>query len=273
MERPPQHYRGVRPAAARSLCVFFVWHRYPLLFSHGFDVQLLHDLGAVLFDGLGAEAEIGRNALAGFAVDDALQYLMFAFGQLRHTFARLVEFGHSAAAFPVALQRVLNAVKQRLIVERLFDEIDVAAFERPHRHRYVAVAGDDDDGHLHMAGRKVFLQLQAAHVWHAHVEHDAAGGVVAESGEKLLCRFIGFDGKTDGLDQPAQGLAHRLIVVDHVGDRLRARRHKFDLARGRVNVSFIPWGYTRSAHNRPPWLSIIVRLIDNPIPIPLDLVV
>src|SRR3569833_2512274 len=85
---------------------------------------------------------------------------MFTFGQLRQTFARLVEFGHSGAAFPVALQRVLNAIEQRLIVERLFDEIDGAALARPHRHRYVAVAGDEDDGHLLMAGLFTLSSMQ-----------------------------------------------------------------------------------------------------------------
>ena len=34
-----------------------------------------------------------------------------------------------------------------------------------------------------------------------------------------------------------------------------------------------PWGTSAVAHSRPPWVSMIERQIESPIPMPLDLVV
>ncbi|MCY1561894.1 hypothetical protein D9M68_992120 [compost metagenome] len=84
-----------------------------------------------------------------------------------------------------ALRRLLQHARhdfaQIRFIERLFQEIDRAFFHRRHGHRHVAVAGDEHDGQRGIAGDQLFLQFQAAHAGHAHVEDqhaDLAGVVV-----------------------------------------------------------------------------------------------
>src|SRR3954463_2172154 len=49
-----------------------------------------------------------------------------------------------AAPDPVFLQRRADCVEQILVAERLVQELDGARLHRPHRHRNVAMAGDED---------------------------------------------------------------------------------------------------------------------------------
>src|SRR3569832_1788835 len=217
---------------------------------------------------LGAEAELGRDAFARLAVDHSVEDFVLPLGELRKTLARLVELRPLLRCLDGFLQRMLDAVEQGLIVERLFDEVHRAALQGAHRHGHVAVAGDDDDRHLHLLRVEVFLQLEAAHFRHAYVQHDAARLVILERGEKVTRGFVGLDRQTDRFDQPAQRLAHPLVVIDHISNCLCDRTHTSCLANGKVKMNIMPCGLARTAHRRPPWLSKIVRLNDNPIPIP-----
>jgi hypothetical protein len=49
----------------------------------------------------------------------------------------------------VFCQAVLNRGKQILIAKRLGQKLHRAGFHRPHRHRNITVAGDENDRQLH----------------------------------------------------------------------------------------------------------------------------
>ena len=60
-----------------------------------------------------------------------------------------------------------------------------------YRHRHIAMAGHEDHRDDRAAQVQLFLQLQAAHARHAHVEHQAARLVRVVAGQKLVCRGVG----------------------------------------------------------------------------------
>ena len=65
-------------------------------------------------------------------------------------------------------------MQNRLLIERLLDEIDGAGLHRLDRERHVAVAGDDDGGKAAGLGSQLLQQLDAGHVGHAHIGDEAA---------------------------------------------------------------------------------------------------
>jgi hypothetical protein len=119
-----------------------------------------------------------------------------------------------AAAARVELERLVDAVEQVLVAERLLDEVDRAGLHRLDRHRHVAVAGDEDDRQDRVALVELDLQFETAHAGHADVEHQAPRPVVALGVEELLTGFEHLHGQPDRLEQHAQGIADRCVVVD-----------------------------------------------------------
>ena len=74
----------------------------------------------------------------------------------------------------------LDAVHQRVVRERLLDEIEGAALDRSHGCGHVAMAGQEDHRHaLRQAARGQLVESRhAVHVRHAHVEqHAVAVGI------------------------------------------------------------------------------------------------
>jgi hypothetical protein len=61
------------------------------------------------------------------------------------------------------------------------------AFPRPHRHRNVAEAGDEDDGQIEVGLLEFLLKIQPTQVRQAHIERDAARAAVDVLGvEKVV---------------------------------------------------------------------------------------
>ena len=68
-----------------------------------------------------------------------------------------------------------TVLEQELFAEGLLQKLHSSILHRPHRDRDVAMTGDEDDRHVDALLAQVPLQFQAAHLRHAHVQHQAAG--------------------------------------------------------------------------------------------------
>jgi hypothetical protein len=100
-------------------------------------------------------------------------------------------------------------------------------FHGANRHGDVTVAGNEDDRNMHVGPGEFFLQFQSAQPGHAHVEHHAAGRVGNGALEKLPGRRKKNDFESDGVQEPLDGGADVVVVVDDNDSRVawRVRRH------------------------------------------------
>ena len=151
--------------------------------------------------------------------------LGFRFGAARHLLARRA----------AELDRAPDGVDQRLILERLFQEVAGAVLHRLHRQFDVAVAGDEHDRHRPTALAQYLLQLQPAHHRHADVEHQAGdGGGLGRGGEEVLGRGVAGHRPAHGFEQEHQRAAKGGVVVDDVDQQVFGRGHGEFLCGGRV---------------------------------------
>src|SRR4029077_3018079 len=130
-----------------------------------------------------ADLEVGGDHLAGFARPQQFENFTLP-GRERCKILLLLgtPFLLDTDLF-VLSDRGENAVKQRLIVERLLQEIERTLLHGTHGYRYIAVASDDDDRNTHLSHRQVFLQLEAAHARHADVENQTPMHVRIRTGQ------------------------------------------------------------------------------------------
>ena len=82
---------------------------------------------------------------------------------------------------------------RRFAPEGLGQKLHGPGFHRLHSHRDIAVAGDEDNRHGHIALRQLLLLLQSAEARQPHIEHQAAGPLRARTAQELLCRREGLD--------------------------------------------------------------------------------
>jgi hypothetical protein len=84
------------------MCVALLVRHHQL---HEFDdaarVHLLHELRPTVFDGSGAEAQVGGDFLVHLAFEDEVQHLAFAGGELAEAFLGLTTAGGTAAVLGV----------------------------------------------------------------------------------------------------------------------------------------------------------------------------
>jgi outer membrane protein OmpA-like peptidoglycan-associated protein len=125
--------------------------------------------------------------------------------------------GRARAARPARgrlLQRLLDAVDQRVVGKRLLAEVERAALDHADRRGHVGVAGQEDDRHhLHQAARHEPLeQRQAAQARHAHVQQQAAGlarlPAIGQHGLEILAGGKALAGQVARAQQPGQRFAH-----------------------------------------------------------------
>ena len=84
-----------------------------------------------------------------------------------------------------------------------------------HGERDIAVSGDDDDRQLDAAPREMSQQLDAIHVRHPHIGHDAAAGLVRRAQESRR-GIVGRHSYAFGLEQERHRIPDGVVVVDHV---------------------------------------------------------
>ena len=131
-------------------------------------------------------------------------------------------FDHGAV-LGVLLEGCVDAVEQFLIAERFLQEVEGAVFHGLHRHGDVAVAGDQNDGDQRAGAIQVLLDFEAAHLGHAHIEHETAVLIGIELGEELArpCKCNGVVAHRG--HQHAQRTAHALVVIDEIDHRFAFR--------------------------------------------------
>ena len=140
--------------------------------------------------------------------------------------SRLAALWYSAKAPRGVFQHALDQADQLVFLEGLLDEIHGALLHRVHRHRHIAVAGDEHHGQRRLALEQAVLQFQPGHAAHADVD-DQAGDFA-----RVVAREEGFGGVEAAnavvlaFEQPLQRIAHGLVVVDDIdGALLRNQAH------------------------------------------------
>ena len=90
--------------------------------------------------------------------------------------------------------------------------------------------GHHDDRKLAIAGRKTFLNFDAAHFRHAHVDQQAARPSGCGRAEEIQRRCEGFDREAGGFHQDLKRIAYGVVIVQDEDGRLpivlsRCRHH------------------------------------------------
>src|SRR5687768_13341909 len=125
--------------------------RDPELFGRAHEVDdrfrphLAHDLTAVHLYGDHAQAELGGDLLVQPPGDYPPEDFALPLRERAVARLRIGEPGRLAASLPIALDRGVHGIEQRLLVEGLGEELHGARLHGAHRHRNVAVPGDEDD--------------------------------------------------------------------------------------------------------------------------------
>ena len=149
------------------------------------------------------QVQVARDDLVGLAGHDQVEHFALARRERLESLPDHVALGEHATAAHL-FQRLVDAVQQVLVAERLLDEIDGARLHCLDGHRHVAVSRDEDDRQDRVTLVELHLQLQAAHAGHADVEYEAAGTIVALGIEEFLARFEHLHRQADGLEQHPQ---------------------------------------------------------------------
>ena len=125
--------------------------------------------------------------------------------------AQLAVLADQAAFF----QGAAHAVEQAFGGEGFLDEIVGALAQGLHRHRHIAVAGDQDHRQVAVQRHQLVQQLQAIAAGHAHVADHHAGEVAVDQGQGLLGTGAALHAKPGQLQPLLHRLADRRLVIDH----------------------------------------------------------
>ncbi len=110
-----------------------------------------------------------------------------------------------------------DGAQQHVVVERLGQELDGARLHRLHRHRHVAVAGDEDDRHVRPVD-DALLQIETVEVGKSDVEHQAARNRRDADGPGIPAPTRTSRLPAGGANQQLQRFAHGDVVVDDEHD-------------------------------------------------------
>src|SRR5882724_8966289 len=155
---------------------------------------------AVDFDSGLAGAKLSGYLLIEQSCDHEPHHLPFAWRERVKASAQYFNLRPLLARLAIALQRLLNGVEQVLIAEGLGQKLHCPGFHSLHSHRDIAVAGDEDDGNLHVSLSHPLLQIKTAEARQTHVKHQAAGHIWAFTAQELLSGVEGLDPQSDRPD-------------------------------------------------------------------------
>src|SRR6266566_980909 len=157
----------------------------------------------------------------------------------------------------------------------LGQEFHCPSLHGAHAHWDVPMSGHKDDGKVDPVADQLLLQLETVQAGQADVENQASRRVRPVMPQKFLRGREGFHAQLNRPDQTAERLPNGRIIVNDEHGRRRGRRICFHVAlfafTGRVNWKVTPWSSLRVARKRPPWASMIERLMDKPRPNPCGL--
>jgi hypothetical protein len=125
-----------------------------------------------------------------------------------------------------ALYGVPDGAQQHLVAEWLGQELDRSRLHGLDRHRHVAVARDEDDGHVDPIGSDAFLQIETIEVRKRNVKYQAARGKESWAGEEFLCGGESLRLPACAADQQFQRFAHRDVVVNNEHDWCSVRHRR-----------------------------------------------
>ena len=149
------------------------------------DLEPLHHVAAMHLDGAQADAEPGGELLVRFAGEQPLQHLALPRGQLIDPLACHAAALAARLAFLEHVERLVEAGEQRLLGERLLDEVDRALLHGAHRGRHLAMPGHHDHRPVDAALLELRHHLEAVHLRHADVEQHAARLEIGQRLEKI----------------------------------------------------------------------------------------
>src|SRR5215831_8256196 len=101
-------------------------------------------------DRLLSRAEVGGDLFFEQSSHDEMHYLPLAWGEGGRPLAQLSDVCTLLAGCPVPRQRVLDGVQEHLVPEGLGQKLYSSRFHGLYRHGNVAMAGDEDDGDVHL---------------------------------------------------------------------------------------------------------------------------
>jgi hypothetical protein len=116
-----------------------------------------------------ANPEIVGNFLVGLTVDEPVQNLLLTRAQSGNLLRSVGYFAGSVSEH-VCCERAFYCLDQALVVERFFDEIECAAFDRLDGCRNVALSSYHDNGQINAVRNEPAMQLKSINVWHAQIE-------------------------------------------------------------------------------------------------------
>jgi hypothetical protein len=166
------------------------------------------------FDGAHGDAEVAGDHLVHLAGQHALHHFDLALRELGDALIDGLCGGALRQLLLMHGQRGQRTVHQFVVVERLLDEIEGALLDRAHRHRHVAVAGQEDDRHVVAVLVQPAEQFEPAHAVHADVQQQTAAVRDLAAGDQRLGRGPGAHCVAARTEQPAQRVADGFVVVD-----------------------------------------------------------
>jgi hypothetical protein len=89
---------------------------------------------------------------------------------------------------PISLDGGLDRIQEVLLAEGLGQEFHRAGLHCPHRHRDVAVTGQEDDRQIDVRCIQLLLKIKAAFAGQAHIEHETARTLRPSVFEEFLGR-------------------------------------------------------------------------------------
>jgi hypothetical protein len=178
-----------------------------------------------------ADRELVGNQLVRQPLDHEPHHVALAVGQLGDALGQPAAQALHFQRLQRRIQRMLDAVDQRVVRERLLAEIEGAALHRVDSRRHVGMAGQEDHRHRRQqaALHQPVEQHQPAGAGHAHVQQQAQRllgqrALVEELLERLGAAEV-LAGQAPRAQQPGQRLAHAGVVVHDKDQAIDQRLH------------------------------------------------
>jgi DNA-binding NarL/FixJ family response regulator len=150
----------------------------------GLGFHLLHHTSAMRLNRNFADSQLAGHLFVEHSRDYQGHHLLLPLGQRCEVVAQRLQVSLSRHKhFATSLDRLADRTKKSLVRKRLRQEFDGSRLHRLNRHRYIAVARDEDDRHVGAIVCDALLQLQAAQSGHRNVEHQATGNRRSRRGD------------------------------------------------------------------------------------------
>src|SRR5207253_9217796 len=120
---------------------------------------------------------------------------------------------------PRDLEQLLENAQQRRRADRLAQELGRSGRPCPPLLVVAGPAGEEYDRDSHAAPGEATLDLQAVHVRHADVQHEACGSRRGSRGQKVFPGGERLGAISKGPDQTAGRLPNRSVIVDDGDER------------------------------------------------------